>query len=174
MKPFKIERSRGQDTICHIKYRCLKPYQINFFKENKLVKRNAIEDDRFLQIVLRIVEYETHYKDHLKLYYNNYTQRVSSYDEILEDVKMLDWKCCICNCDIKSEIGNFEIHNFLCKDCFKAYGKPSKNVDDRILESSVNFRHFCQRLLLKQQKGHMAYLKRFLSSKKINKSKSLY
>jgi|GEM_PF-3712029 len=173
MKPFKIERSRGKDTICHIKYSCLKPYQINFFKENKLVKRNAIEDDRFLQIVLRIVEYETHYKDHLKLYYNNYTKGVSSYDEILEDAKMLDWKCCICDCEIKSEIGNFEIVNFLCSDCFKAYGKQ-KMVDERILDSSVNFRYFCQRVLLKQQKGHMQYLKVFETSKKIKKSKSLY
>ena len=173
MKPFKIERSRGQDTICHIKYKCLKPYQINFFKENKLVKRNAIEDDRFLQIVLRILEYETHYKDHLKLYYNNYTKRVSSYEEILEDAKMLEWQCCICDCEIKSEIGNFETSNFLCKDCFKAYGKQ-KMVDERIVDSSVGFRLFCQQVLLKQQSGHMKYLKMFESGKRIKKSKLLY
>jgi hypothetical protein len=174
MKPFKILRGRGKDTICSIRYKCLKPYQITFFRENRLVKKYAMRDDRYLQIILRIVEYETHYKDHLKLYYNNYTHRISSYEEILEEAKLLDWKCCICNCDIKSEIADFEIDNFLCRECYKHYGKPGKKVDERILESSVMFRHCCQDMMLNQQRGHIRYLK--LSEKQIYSTlmKSLY
>jgi hypothetical protein len=162
MKPVNFVRARGRSRgLYGIRFKDLKPYQIKFLENNPLIRKNASTDDRYIQVIFRILEYETHYKDHLKLYYNVYTGKISNYDEILEDAKKLDWNCSICSCDIKSEIGNFEIKNFLCDTCEKSHGKPSKIVDDRILESSVNFRKHCQNILLKHQKSYMRYIKNF-------------
>lgn len=125
------------------------------------MRPNASTDDRYVQVVFRILEYETRFKDHLKLYYNAYTDRISNYDEIIEDARKISWRCSICHCDIKSEMGNFEINNFLCDTCEKSHGKESKIVDDRILESSVEFRKYCQEILIGQQKNYLKYIKKF-------------
>jgi hypothetical protein len=162
MKPLHFVRSRGRNRgLYGIRFKELKPYQVKFLENNPLIRKNASTDDRYVQVIFRILEYETHYKDHLKLYYNTYTGKISNYEEIIEESKKLDWKCSVCSCDIKSEIGNFEIKNFLCETCNKSHGKPSKFVDERILDSSVNFRKHCQDILRAQQKSYMKYIKRF-------------
>jgi hypothetical protein len=167
MKPVKFVRSRGYHKGAHgIRFKELKPYQAKFLEDNTLIRPHASTDDRYVQILFRILEYEIHYKDHLKLYYNPYTEQISSYDEILEDAKMLNWKCSVCRCDIKSEMSNFEIDNFLCDTCKQSHGKPSDIIDDRILESSIQFRKYCQDILIGQQKSYIKYIKKFESGSK--------
>lgn len=164
MKPVKFVRSKGFHKGIHgIRFKELKPYQAKFLQDNLLIRPNASTDDRYVQVLFKILEYEIHHKDHLKLYYNPYTEQISSYDEILEDAKMLNWKCSICRCDMKSEMGNFEIKNFLCDTCNKSHGNPSEIIDDRILESSVQFRKYCQDILVGQQKSYIKYIKKFES-----------
>ena len=162
MKLVKFIRSRGfHRSMFGIRYKELKPYQIKFLEDNQLMRQHASIDDRYVQVVFKILEYENHYKDHLKLYYNAYTDSVTGYEEILEDARQLNWQCSICNCDIKSEMSNFELKNFLCTTCEKSHGNPNKIIDDRILESSVQFRKYCQDILMGQQKSYMKYIKKF-------------
>jgi hypothetical protein len=162
MKPVKFVRAQSyHKRLYSIRLKELKPYQIKFLEDNPLISKHAKHDDRYVQVLFKILEYETHHKDHLKLYYNPYTSKISNYDEILEDAKMLNWQCSICSCSIKSEMGNFEIGNFLCDTCNKSHGKANEIIDDRILESSVQFRKYCQDILIGQQKGYMKYIKQF-------------
>lgn len=162
MKPFKFTRSKGyHKSVFGIRYTGLKPYQIRFLEDNQLMRKHATVDDRYVQVLLRILEYEIHHKDHLKLYYNVYTDSVSSYDEILEDSRRIKWLCSICRSQIVSEMGNFEVGNFLCETCDKSHGSSSKMVDERILESSVQFRKYCQDVLVGQQKSYLKYIKNF-------------
>jgi hypothetical protein len=79
----------------------------------------------------------------------------------IEDSKRINWKCSICRCEIKSEMSNFEIGNFLCDTCIESHGKPTEVVDDRILESSVRFREYCRDILMQQQKNYLKYIKVF-------------
>jgi hypothetical protein len=162
MKPVKFVRSKGfHRGLYGIRFKELKPYQIRFLEENALIKPHAATDDRYVQVLFKILEYETHHKDHLKLYYNNYTDRITSYEELLEDSKRINWKCSVCRCDIKSEMGNFEIGNFLCGTCIQSHGNPTDVVDDRILDSSIRFREYCRDILLEQQKQYLKYIKVF-------------
>ena len=162
MKPVKYVRSHGHHrSMFGIRYKELKPYQIRFLEDNQLIRPHASTDDKYVQVVFRILEYENHYKDHLKLYYNAYTDRVSGYEEVLEDAKQIDWKCSICNCNIKSEMGNFDIKNFLCDTCEMSHGSPSEVVDERILQSSISFREYCRDVLVGQQKSYLKYIKKF-------------
>jgi len=171
MKPVKYVRSSGHHrSMFGIRYKELKPYQIRFLEDNQLMRPHASTDDAYVQIVFRILEYENHYKDHLKLYYNSYTDSVTGYEEVLENAKTVDWKCSICNCNIKSDMDNFELKNFLCDTCEKSHGKPDKIVDDRILDSSIQFRKYCQDILIGQQKEYMKYIKKFeKGSKKLKR-----
>jgi hypothetical protein len=169
MKVFKLKRGRRHTKYGYRK-KDLKPYQIDYFDKHKLVRKHVMRDKRYTQILLRIIEYEHLFKDHLKLYYNNYTHRVSSYDEIMEDSKMFDWKCCICECELKCEIANFEINNFLCETCSHSYGNPETSVDSRILESSVKFRQYCQMILLDNQKKFTRFIRFFKRGKSSKKA----
>ena len=171
MKPVKYVRSNGfHRSMFGIRYKEIKTYQIKFLEDNQLMRPHASTDDQYVQVVFRILEYENHYKDHLKLYYNVYTDRVSGYEEILEDARQLDWQCSICSCNIKSEMSNFDIKNFLCNTCEKSHGNPKEIIDDRILESSIQFRKYCQDILVGQQKNYMKYIKKFeKGSKKLKR-----
>ena len=167
MKPVKLVRAQSyHKRLYSIILKELKPYQIRFLEDNPLIREHAKHDDRYVQVLFKILEYEIHHKDHLKLYYNVYTDRVSSYEEILEDSKRINWMCSICRCDIKSEMGNFNVDNFLCDTCNKSHGNSTDIIDDRILESSVQFRKYCQDILIGQQKSYIKYIKKFESGVK--------
>jgi hypothetical protein len=167
MKPVKFVRAQSyHKRLYSIRLKELKPYQIRFLEDNPLIREHAKHDDRYVQVLFKILEYEIHHKDHLKLYYNVYTDRVSSYEEILEDSKRINWMCSICRCDIKSEMGNFNVDNFLCDTCNKSHGNSTDIIDDRILESSVQFRKYCQDILIGQQKSYIKYIKKFESGVK--------
>lgn len=170
MKPVNFVRSYGfHRGLYGIRFKELKPYQVRFLEDNPLIREHASHDDRYVQALFKILEYETHHKDHLKLYYNVYTDRVSSYEEILEDSKRINWKCSICRCEIKSEMGDFNVGNFLCGTCNKSHGISTDIIDDRILESSVQFRKYCQDILVGQQKSYLKYIKKFEAGVKKSK-----
>jgi hypothetical protein len=140
----------------------LKPYQQKILFDNPLIKDSA-DDDQFMLILFRLADMDISKKTDRKIYYNPYKDIVTDYKQIETDSKYIDWNCAICKADIKSVISEFNIDNFICKDCHDAYGSHNKikTVDSRIVDCSIKFRKHCKNILFKEQRTFMRYIAKF-------------
>lgn len=137
------------------------PWYQKVLFENPLIKEDLKTDDQFVQVLFKIAEMERAHKVKDKLYYNPYIEEITYYDDIIEHSKLIDWNCAICNVDIKSEIGNFKMDNFICSKCKNAHNSTNKRIDPRIVESSFEFHKYCRKQLIKDQKRFLKYVKHF-------------
>lgn len=137
----------------------LEPYHQKILLENPLLEERS-KNDMFLLILFRMADRSRSHKRSHKLYCNPYRESFTKYKDVLEDSKYIDWKCAITGKPIKSEIGNFEPNNFLCKECIPEYGNRKRTVDKRIIQNSLEFREHCKKILLQQQKLHLKNVKK--------------
>ena len=133
---------------------------------NHIFIRDIAYHDQTLRVLFHIVDMEHDNKMSRKWWWNPYTQEVTLYKDIVRDSNYLDWNCAICNTIIKSEIGDFEISNFCCGDCYSLYS-DNKIIDKRILESSVTFTEKCAIELKKEQKNFLSYTKQNAKAKNL-------
>lgn len=155
-----IRKSGPYKTRFGILLENLKPYQKNILLDNPLLKDSA-KSDQFVLILFKLANIEINKKNTRKLFFNPYKNTISNYKQIEKDSKLIDWHCAICNDNIKSEISEFYLENFLCNKCKKTHSTKSKFIDARILENSIKFRKHCKKILLKEQRKFINYIKKF-------------
>ena len=136
----------------------LKSHHHTILRENNFIRRYS-EDDQFIQIVLRIADMEQQNKNLQFFWYNPIKDEVTTKKEIEDASKEVIWDCAICEEEIIARMDDFSPGNFLCEGCKDAFEK-TRRVDERIKESSVRFTKYCTKLLKRQQKDYMLFLKR--------------
>ena len=123
----------------------LKPHQKNILIENPLLKDSA-KSDQFVLVLFKIYEMERKFKPKKKVYKNPFTEEITDYYTV----------------QLESEIGLFDMDNLLCDECHDVH-KTAPLVDERILHNSLKFRKFCQKLLRKQQRKFISYIRKSTS-----------
>lgn len=151
--PFKSKYGIRLDSI--------EPHQKKILLENELIKDDLISDDQFVSILFKIAEMEQSQKNTRKLFLNPYNNKITTYEKVIEQSKIIDWSCAICKKSISSEIANFSIDNFTCKKCKNVHNSTNKSIDPRIVDSSFEFHSVCRKKLIKEQKKFLKYIKYF-------------
>lgn len=139
-------------------FNTLKPHHHDLLKENRFIKKYS-EDDKFIQIILRISDMEQQNKNLQFFWYNPIKEEITTKKEIEVAANEVDWNCAICEDEIVSKMNDFSTGNFLCSGCKDAF-EHAEIVDDRIKESSIEFTKHCKKVLRRQQKDYMLFLKR--------------
>jgi hypothetical protein len=139
----------------------LKPYHIRLLNENPLVKDDLKTNDQFVKILFKMADMEQSHKHRHKFYYNQYTDTITTYEDIIEHSKWIDWSCAICNVEMLSMMADFSVCNFVCTKCEKAHNSNNGRIDPRIVDSSFEFHKYCRKLLIKEQKKFLLYIKYF-------------
>lgn len=139
----------------------LKPYQQRILFDNPLIKEDLKTDDQFVQILFKIADMEQSHKNKRKVYYNPYTETITTYEKILEQSQWVDWSCAICNSDMVSQMAHFKMDNFVCSKCTDAHNSDNGRIDPRIVDSSFEFHKYCRKRLIKEQKKFLQYVKYF-------------
>ena len=161
----KIIRKKGSNRSRHgIALDPLPDYYKNILLDNSLSAENFKTDDQFVNEIFKIAEMERSGKAKNKFYYNPTENSIQQYRDILESSKEIEWNCAICDKDILSEMSLFNMENFLCNKCQESHNKKNKTIDQRIIDSSFKFHTFCRKILIKQQKEFLKYIKHFETS----------
>jgi len=158
--PIIIRRKGPNKRRWGIMLKYLKPHQIKILFDFPLLRDGVKESDQFVHILYNMLELERKFKisnENSKVYYNKYKDMLTDYNQIQKDYNSVDWKCAICLTEIESEMANFSVENFLCKTCNETHGgyniKDSERVvDGRIVQSSIYFRKYCQKILKKEKR----------------------
>jgi len=53
-----------------------------------------------------------------------------------------------------------KVENFVCSKCSESHNSSNKRVDQRIIDSSINFTQHCKSLLKGEQREFMTYVRR--------------
>lgn len=124
------------------------------------------QDDQCIQILFDI--YGTHNdSDKIRVYYDRTTDSFVKKEEIIESYNTVDWKCAVSGRPIKAKFMEFNMENFIHEEFLDVLKAPM--VDSRILKSTIEFRKYCQNILLQQQKDFMDYSRRSATSKKLKR-----
>jgi len=161
--PIIVRRKGPNKRRWGIMLKFLKPHQIKILFDYPLLRDGVKESDQFVHILYNMLKLERKFKiskENSKVYYSKYRDVLTSYDDIERDYNRVDWQCAICTTKISSIIANFDVHNFLCETCNKTHGGYKVNnderfVDGRVVQSSINFRKYCQKLLKKEKRKFM-------------------
>jgi len=123
---------------------------------NRVLSSKA-DDDQYMQILFDI--YGAHKNsEKLKFYYDRTTDEIVKKDELIDSYTTVDWTCALSGKPIKAKFMCFDMENFLDEEYMDALKAPM--VDSRILKSTIEFKKYCQNILLEQQKAFMNYSKR--------------
>ncbi len=109
-------------------------------------------------IILSIQKTEMRYTTREKLFLNPNNQEIVKIEDIEESYNLINWNCAICNTEIKSHTINYSAENFCCIECANVH-KGTKTIDQRIVDSSVNFTKYCKIELRKEQKEFLKYIR---------------
>jgi len=119
-------------------------------------------DVHAFEVIFRIIDDESHERVKSKIYWNPYTEECSSLKELKDDSNLIDWRCAICKTDIMCRMDSKKVENFVCEECTEAHNSNNKTVDSRIIQSSLDFNHYCKNSLKKEQKEFIKYTKKSL------------
>lgn len=156
---YQLERGSGPvKRKWGIRFTNLEPHHQRILLDNPLIQDRS-KSDQFVLILFRMADLDKSNKQNRKIYYNPYKDSVDKYRDILKHSRQIEWKCAITGKKIMSELGNFEPNNFLADECKEEFGNKSKIIDQRIIESSLNFRKHCKKLLMQQQKLYLKNVK---------------
>jgi hypothetical protein len=137
----------------------LPPSKQKFLLDNAYLKWIK-PDPQTYEIIFKIIDRKDHEKNTNKSIWNPFRETFTTLKELELDSDIIDWNCSICNVEIKSRMDSKKIENFVCKKCQKSHNSTNKKVDNRIIESSIKFNKHCKRLLKKEQREFLSYIKK--------------
>lgn len=128
-------------------------HRYNFFRWMK-------GDVQAFEVVFRVHDAEMDKRINTKVLWNPYIENFSTLKELHKDSNLVDWNCAICKEDIMCRMDSKKVENFVCSECAQSHNSSNKVVDSRIIQSSVDFNHFCKKGLKKEQKEFIKYTKK--------------
>ena len=131
-----------------------------FLIENRSLNEWA-NDVQFLEQIIRIESNNLKLKNSTKrnkLYFDCTTETPVPMDDLVESYDTVEWTCAISMKPIQSKFNNFSLENFIHPEYLDVLEAPM--VDSRILKSSIEFRKYCKKLLLEEQKEFMRVIKK--------------
>jgi hypothetical protein len=137
----------------------LAPRYQRILLKNPIIQNNST-DDRFIMCLFRIEDMRIKVSHLQRPFINPETREISTYSQIKESYKYLNWTCAYCKTDIKSKIDNFKVDNFSCKKCYNYYVKDANKVDKSVMDSMIKFTEHYKNLIKQNQKTFIKYVKR--------------
>ena len=155
----KLTRGKPSKSSRHgIVIKNLKPSHINALEKYPYIKESC-KDDNFVKILFNLVDKENHEKNKKKFFIDPTDQKIKDKNKLLDEIRIIPWKCSFCDEEIKSRIEDFSIANFCCSSCYEIYTDDGKKVSELILNNSVEFTDHCKRLINKDRKTFLKYIK---------------
>ena len=155
----KLRRGKPSKSTRHgIVIKGLKPSYINALEKYKFINESC-KDDNFVNILFNLVDKENHEKNKSKFFIDPTDGEVKDKNKLLDEIRIIPWNCSYCNTKIKSRIEDFSISNFCCDSCYEIYTESGKKVSELVLNNSVAFTEHCKRLINKDRKTFLKYIK---------------
>ena len=155
----KLRRGKPSKHTRHgILIKGLKPSYIEVLEKHKFIK-DSCQDDNFVMVLFDLVDKENHEKNKSKLFIDPTDGEVKDKNRLLDEIRIIPWKCSFCNEKINSRMEDFSISNFCCDSCYEIYTDDGKKVSELILNNSVEFTEHCKRLINKDRKTFLKYIK---------------
>ena len=155
----KIHRGKPSSlTRFGIKIKGLKPSYINAFSKYPFIRKSC-EDDNFVNALFMLIDKENYEKNKSKIFIDPTDGEIKDKLKLLDEIRIIPWVCSYCKTDIKSRMEDFKISNFCCDSCYEAYTDDGKKVSELVLNNSVEFTNHCKRLINKDRKTFLKYIK---------------
>jgi hypothetical protein len=117
-------------------------------------------DPQTYEIIFKVEDMNDHEKNPNKILWNPFRETFTTIKEVEADSNVIDWNCAICSTDIKARMDSKKIENFVCNKCSEAHNSRNKRVDQRVIDSSVNFTKHCKSLLKGEQREFITHIRR--------------
>ena len=137
----------------------LPPLKQKLLLENNHMKWIDSEVDAF-EIIFKVEDMNEHEKNPNRILWNPFRETFTNIKELEKDSDLVDWNCGICKTEIKSRMDSKKVENFVCNKCSESHNSSNKRVDQRIIDSSINFTKRCKTLLKGEQREFMTYIRR--------------
>ena len=133
-------------------------------KQKLLLDNNYLKwldsDTQAFEVIFKVEDMNEHEKNPNKILWNPFRETFTTLKEVEADSNLIDWNCAICKTDIQSRMNSKKIENFVCNKCSEAHNSRNKRVDQRIIDSSVDFTQHCKSLLKGEQREFITYVRR--------------
>jgi len=137
----------------------LPPLKRKLLLENNHMKWLDSDVDAF-EIIFKVEDMNEHEKNPNRILWNPFRETFTNIKELEKDSDLVDWNCGICKIEIKSRMDSKKVENFVCNKCSESHNSSNKRVDQRIIDSSINFTKRCKTLLKGEQREFMTYIRR--------------
>lgn len=137
----------------------LPPLKQRLLLENHFMKW-LDSDPQTFEIVFKIEDMHEHEKNPNKILWNPFRETFTTIKEVEADSNLIDWTCAICPSPIKTRMDSKKVENFVCKKCSEAHNSRNKRVDQRVIDSSINFTKHCKSLLKGEQREFLTHIRR--------------
>ncbi len=137
----------------------LPPLKQKLLLENNHMKWLNSDVDAF-EIIFKVEDMNEHEKNPNRILWNPFRETFTNIKELEKDSDLVDWNCGICKTEIKSRMDSRKVENFVCNKCSESHNSSNKRVDQRIIDSSINFTQHCKSLLKGEQREFMTYVRR--------------
>ena len=137
----------------------LPPLKQKLLLENNHMKWLDYDVDAF-EIIFKVEDMNEHEKNPNRILWNPFRETFTNIKELEKDSDLVDWNCGICKTEIKSRMDSRKVENFVCNKCSESHNSSNKRVDQRIIDSSINFTQHCKSLLKGEQREFMTYVRR--------------
>ena len=155
----KIHRGKPSSlTRNGIKIKGLKPQHIEVLVRYPLIKKHY-EDDTFVKALFMLVDKENYERNKSKFFVDPTDGEIKDKLKLLDEIRIIPWVCSYCKTNIKSRMEDFKISNFCCDSCYETYTNDGKKVSELVLNNSVAFTDYCKRLINRDRKTFLKYIK---------------
>ena len=141
----------------------LPPSKQRFMVDNDYLKW-LDPDPQTYEIIFKVEDMNDHEKNPNKILWNPFRETFTTIKEVESDSNVIDWNCAICSVEIKARMDSKKIENFVCSKCSEAHNSRNKRVDQRVIDSSVNFTKHCKSLLKGEQREFITHIRRSFKS----------
>lgn len=133
-------------------------------KQKLLLENNYMKwlnsDTQAFEVIFKVEDMNEHEKNPNRILWNPFRETFTNIKDLEKDSDLIDWNCGICKVEIKSRMDSKKVENFVCKKCTEAHNSRNNRVDQRIIDSSINFTKHCKSLLKGEQREFMTYVRR--------------
>ena len=137
----------------------LPPLKQKLLLENNHMKWLDSDVDAF-EIIFKVEYMNEHEKNPNRILWNPFRETFTNIKELEKDSDLIEWNCGICKVEIKSRMDSKKVENFVCRKCVEAHNSRNNRVDQRIIDSSINFTRHCKSLLKGEQREFMNHIRR--------------